>query len=524
MCGKSSERPTPGLTMRWLARVNGAATVALLDATSWLGRRLPGAKHRFPMRTTFRHCLLLNYSMSEATLAALLPHGLRPDVIDTPRDGKRAFLSVVIADLEAMRPGFLPRTVGSDFTQVVYRAIVRAPNGERGVYFVRSDADSLLMSAAGNIASNFHFHLARCGWVGRGDLATAASEVLEMASSTGVARSPLKAREWLPAAEVEAEISSIQQISNRRRSSSRRPILRGTRHAHFLLEPLATTTTPDEPASIAVSFDLGSASLTMPKGSAFAGLDVREAQRYFVELYAAFASWPVFDQWSAVRIDRTNWQVVSLEPGSLDSWCVDFMERSAAFPPGVATLDSCFYVHALDYHWHSVDRQPFRVSSETAVASMDGAATFFYDGQCPVCVREVSHWRGLLAKCGSGTAVTVVFEDISGGELGLLAHEFGVTLEEAMSRAHAIDGSGQLRTGIAAFTTVWDFLPYWRWVAMLMRVPLALPAAEIAYSAWAHMRPLLRRRGPGGEHEPPTHFARSAQPGASCRYVPRQKR
>ena len=48
--------------------------------------------------------------------------------------------------------------------------------------------------------------------------------------------------------------------------------------------------------------------------------DVREAQRYFVELYAAFASWPEHDHWSAVRIDRTTWRVVALEPTVRRQW------------------------------------------------------------------------------------------------------------------------------------------------------------------------------------------------------------
>ena len=34
-----------------------------LELTARLGARLPFAKHLFPMRTTFRHCLLVNYSM-----------------------------------------------------------------------------------------------------------------------------------------------------------------------------------------------------------------------------------------------------------------------------------------------------------------------------------------------------------------------------------------------------------------------------------------------------------------------------
>ena len=86
---------------------------------------------------------------------------------------------------------------------------------------------------------------------------------------------------------------------------------------------------------------------------------MREAQKFFVELYAAFNSWPSHGEWSAVRIDRTYWDVVAVQLDAAARF--DFMERSSVFPPGVATLDSAFYVHALDYHWHAGDRQPLSV-------------------------------------------------------------------------------------------------------------------------------------------------------------------
>lgn len=54
--------------------------------------------------------------------------GLVPDVVE----GK-AFVSVVVAEHEAMRPAEFPSWMGTDFTQVDYRANVKAPTGERGV-------------------------------------------------------------------------------------------------------------------------------------------------------------------------------------------------------------------------------------------------------------------------------------------------------------------------------------------------------------------------------------------------------
>ena len=490
----------------------------LLTATHQLGKRLPEVKHRFSMKTTFRHCLLLNYSMEPHILQRVLPRGLTSDVVETPK-GPRAFLSVVVADLEAMRPGMLPRGLGFDFTQVVYRAVVQAPTGERGVYFVRSDADSMPMSLAGNVFSNFNFHAADCCWVGREALAEAAADRLAQAESSDAPLRPqLEGKEWLPTADVDG--SSVAAASQ---------------HMHFLLEPKGQN---DEPASLAVSLDTSSASLTMPQSSAFAGQDVRHAQKFFVELYAAFHSWPSHDHWSAVRIDRTNWKVVSLNHASAPQ--VDFMEKSSAFPPGTCTLDSTFYVHALDYHWHAIDRQPFYVpSAQTATAAAAAAAasavnsgtvgeaasaaaqasgmvTFFYDGECPVCIREVGHWRKLIDGAGGNAAVGIDLVDLTkeGVSSGGMLKELGVSLDEALGRAHAVDERGRLRTGISAFVPLWARLPGWQYLAMVMRLPLAVEVAEVGYSVWNVLRPKL---GELVGQPAPTKVAAAAAPGASCR-------
>lgn len=108
-------------------------------------------KHPVPMRTTFRDCFLVNFAMAPEVLARVLPRPLVPDL-----HGGEAFVSIVIADLERMRPAFLPARLGVSYRQVVYRAVVRC-RGERGVYFLRSDADHPLMVRFGNLFSIFRF-------------------------------------------------------------------------------------------------------------------------------------------------------------------------------------------------------------------------------------------------------------------------------------------------------------------------------------------------------------------------------
>eukprot|EP00936_MAST-01D_sp_MAST-1D-sp1_P001663 g1663.t1 len=433
------------------------------------------------MDTTFRHCLLVNFSMPPHVLSRALPRGLTPDL--SP-DG-RAFLSVVIADLEAMRPSFTPRALGSDFTQVVYRAIVRAPNGERGVHFVRSDADSVWMSAAGNVFSNFHFHMADVCWNGREALAAMASNVHSASNPATADRSipmapPPAGSTWLPTPLTEQHGQ------------------RGVdRFVHFALEPWRhgeqAMNNEHVPASIRASFDLSTASLTMPAQSSFAGQPVEQAQRFFVELYAAFNSWPERDFWSTVRIDRTQWQVLSLElaqagqqMGDPDPCAqFDFMQRGPLFN-GVlddVQLDSCFYVHALDYHWHTLERAEYRLDEvstpgagighstqelgdkrKSVATSLNDQVVMFHDGACPLCSKEVALYRRLVDKTPQSR---LRFVDISSKEgappfsNGVLAQHFGVSQSEALARIHVLD-HGVLRTGAAAFVSIWRQLPYWR--------------------------------------------------------------
>lgn len=104
------------------------------------------------MRTTFRRCLLVNFAVDAGAMRRVLPPHIEPDLY-----GGDAYLSVVVARMEKMRPAFLPRALGITYDQIVYRAVVRCGD-ERGVHFLRSDADDRLMTVLGNAFSSFRFH------------------------------------------------------------------------------------------------------------------------------------------------------------------------------------------------------------------------------------------------------------------------------------------------------------------------------------------------------------------------------
>jgi uncharacterized protein YqjF (DUF2071 family) len=104
------------------------------------------------MKTVFRHCFLANFAVDSQVMRRAVPEPIELQL----HDG-RAYLSIVIARMERMRPAFLPAFTGVTYNQVVYRVVVRY-QGEPGVYFVRSDADSRLMSLAGDWLTFFRFH------------------------------------------------------------------------------------------------------------------------------------------------------------------------------------------------------------------------------------------------------------------------------------------------------------------------------------------------------------------------------
>ena len=116
--------------------------------------------------------------------------------------------------------------------------------------------------------------------------------------------------------------------------------------------------------------------------------------------------------------------------------------------------------------------------------------TIYFDGACPLCSIEIAHY-----KRQSG-ANDLCFLDISrdGADPGE-----GLTRAAALARFHVRAPDGTLLSGAAAFVSIWQDLPKWRWAARLARLPGVLPLLELAYRAFLPLRPalaaLVRRRG-----------------------------
>lgn len=118
-----------------------------------------GLHNPLPMRAWIRRCLLLSYRVPESVAVAFVPPGL-----ELITKGGFAFLNVVLARMEAMRPAGLPAWIGVDYGHVGYRLQVRCHTREgehEGLYFLRSECDHRLLGFAGNLLTDFRFHPAR---------------------------------------------------------------------------------------------------------------------------------------------------------------------------------------------------------------------------------------------------------------------------------------------------------------------------------------------------------------------------
>jgi uncharacterized protein YqjF (DUF2071 family) len=109
------------------------------------------------VQTVWVEALSLNYAVTPAALARLLPAPLEPEL----HQGT-AWVQVLMSSLREMRPQGLSGLLGFNFYQVSYRAAVRYRNAEgqwrRGGYFVRSETNDPLMRRMGNTLTEFKFH------------------------------------------------------------------------------------------------------------------------------------------------------------------------------------------------------------------------------------------------------------------------------------------------------------------------------------------------------------------------------
>lgn len=115
----------------------------------------------------------------------------------------------------------------------------------------------------------------------------------------------------------------------------------------------------------------------------------------------------------------------------------------------------------------------------------------FYDGDCPLCRREIDHYRGCVG------ADRLAFVDV-GRSAPAPTLGPGLDRDAALRRFHVRGADGRLFSGADAFAHLWMTLPRWRWLGRLLDLRVlgrrpVLRIAEALYRLSLPLRPRLAR-------------------------------
>lgn len=110
-----------------------------------------------------------------------------------------------------------------------------------------------------------------------------------------------------------------------------------------------------------------------------------------------------------------------------------------------------------------------------------------YDGECPLCLREVN----FLQRRDAGRGL-VAFVDIADENYTPEAHG-GVDFETAMGRIHAVLPDGTVIKNVEVFRRVYETLGM-GWIYAATRWPIVGPIVDRLYEIWADWRLALTGR------------------------------
>lgn len=115
----------------------------------------------------------------------------------------------------------------------------------------------------------------------------------------------------------------------------------------------------------------------------------------------------------------------------------------------------------------------------------DGTLTLFYDGACPLCLREVNFLRGRDRRG------TIRFLDIAAPDFR--AEDYGFTYAALMERIYARLPDGTTLTGVEVFRQLYARVGF-GWLVPLTRLFGIRHALDFAYEVWAKNRLRLTGR------------------------------
>lgn len=117
--------------------------------------------------------------------------------------------------------------------------------------------------------------------------------------------------------------------------------------------------------------------------------------------------------------------------------------------------------------------------------------TLFYDGHCPLCVKEIASLRQ-KDHCG-----LLQLEDIHAADFSERYPQLDPI--EAEKILHGLSASGEWLTGLDVTVKAWQLVNHHRWLGIL-RWPLIRPLADRAYRFFALHRKVIAQLVTGKRH------------------------
>lgn len=131
--------------------------------------------------------------------------------------------------------------------------------------------------------------------------------------------------------------------------------------------------------------------------------------------------------------------------------------------------------------------EPVEAAVQPPSSSPSGKIKLLYDGECPLCLREVNFLKKRDASRGLVTFVDIADDNYNPSEHG------GVDFETAMGRIHAVLPDGTVIKNVEVFRRVYEVLGM-GWVYALTRWPIIGPIVDTLYEIWADWRLALTGR------------------------------
>lgn len=126
-------------------------------------------------------------------------------------------------------------------------------------------------------------------------------------------------------------------------------------------------------------------------------------------------------------------------------------------------------------------------SANSSLNSTQWQIKLLYDGQCPLCVREVNFLQKQDRDRGLVVFVDIADDDYNPAENG------GIDFATAMGRIHAVLPDGSVIKNVEVFRQVYNILGI-GWIYAATGWPIIGPLVDLLYGIWADWRLTLTGR------------------------------